>query len=81
MNLDKFILEASDNIERNWQQDKKEFVYTKEEARVAAVLTRMDSGLTACIAGYIAKKVDGVSIAVWAIVVLLAVDIYFSHFA
>jgi hypothetical protein len=75
VSLETFIKEIDQALGLRWSQDREDQSYTEEEARVAAVLTRMDMGLSASILGYNAKMLTSIRNGIWIIVVIEAIDL------
>jgi hypothetical protein len=79
MSLETFIKEIDQALGLRWSQDREDQSYTEEEARVAAVLTRMDTGLSASILGYNAKMLTSIRNGIWIIAVIEAINLVISY--
>jgi len=74
MNLIDWIGNAGEMVNARWDQEINSESFTEEEARVAAVLTRIDTGLNGHILTYNAGTLNSIKIGVWAIAILSAAD-------
>jgi hypothetical protein len=80
MNIEEFIRNVDSGIKANWESEAVSNSYSKEEAKIATVLTRQDTALIASINGYNSKILESIKSAVWLLVVIYLVDIYLTHF-
>ena len=74
MNLIDWIGNAGEMVNARWEKEIDSESYTEEEARVAAVFTRIDTGINAHMLTYNAGTLNSIKIGVWAIVILSAAD-------
>jgi hypothetical protein len=79
MNPKSYIHEIDLALGRAWNEDRKNEDFTSEEVAVAAVLTRLDVGLTASLAGYNAKMLYSIKNAVWSLVGIVIIHIVLQN--
>lgn len=79
MALDEYIKNVDSALGKQWQDDKESLKYTEDEARVASVLTRMDTGLIASLLSYNAKTLDSIKLGIWALVAINVVDLFIQR--
>lgn len=70
MSPEKLIQEIDASLGVQWREDRESQEYTEEEARIATVLTRMDTGLAASLLFYNAKMLNSIRLGVWSLVAL-----------
>lgn len=80
MTPQKFIQEMDSSLGARWAEDRENQEYSAEEARVAAVLTRMDMGLAASLLGYNAKMLNSIRHGVWSLVVIGVIHLAMQFF-
>ena len=79
MSLEVFIQETDSALGRRWAEDRENQSYTEEEARIAAVLTRMDVGLSASLLGYNAKMLTSIRNGVWVVALIEAIRLIVTY--
>ena len=80
MSLEKHIAKADQAIGKQWAADSNNCSFTEEEARIASVLTRMDTQLNAHLLSYNAKVLSHIRTGVWALVVIGIIQVGHTYF-
>ena len=74
MNIEDFLLEADCRLSAKWEKDREDYDWTEKDSHIAAVLTRIDTGLNLVASSYRSKQLRSINIGVWGIFIVLLLD-------
>lgn len=72
MGFERFLKGMNTKTHESWDRDRQVQEYSDSDARLAAVLTRLDTALNFSVNGYNAKLLESIRIAVW---ILVAIEV------